>query len=72
MRNWDSLAALGNYLGMADAGKLANGAAAGPEADRILASINSITMALAEKLPPGTAGDLQEALASTKDRKSVV
>jgi tetratricopeptide (TPR) repeat protein len=65
MHNWDSLAALGNYLGMADAGRLADGTTGGVLADRMLASINSSASFLFANLPPGAASDLPELLAST-------
>ncbi len=63
MHSWDSLAALGFYLGMADAGKLADRAASHPGADRMLASITGTASLLAGQFTPGVAGDVPEALA---------
>lgn len=63
--DWDSLAALGNYLGMMDAGRLADGTTGGHGADRMLTLINSSASLLAENFWPGAADCLSKALAST-------
>ncbi len=66
MHDWDSLAALGNYLGMADAGRLADGRAGRPRSGQDAGIDQQQCPAPRRKfVPPGVAGDLPEVLAST-------
>jgi tetratricopeptide (TPR) repeat protein len=65
MHNWDSLAALGFYLGMKDAGQLADRAASYPGAGKMSASMAGAASHLAGQFTPGLAGDVPEALAAT-------
>jgi tetratricopeptide (TPR) repeat protein len=65
MRDWDRVAALGVYLGIADAGKLADRARSTPGADRLLATVDSAAATLGERLPPDEISVLLEALART-------
>lgn len=65
MRDWDSIATLGAYLGIADAGKLADRARSLPGSARLLESIDSSAKLLGEKLPRDEIGVLLETLAQT-------
>jgi tetratricopeptide (TPR) repeat protein len=65
MRSWDSLAALGLYLGMTDAGRLADRSASHPAAGNMLEAIAGVALPISGKLSRGVAGDILEALTET-------
>jgi len=65
MQSWDSLAALGFYLGMKDAGQLADRAASHPGEGKMSASMAGAASHLAGQFTTGVAGDVPEALAAT-------
>ncbi len=65
IRSWDSLAALGFYLGMKDAVRLADHPASYPGAGKMSATIAGAAPDFAGQFTPGVAGDLPEALAAT-------
>jgi tetratricopeptide (TPR) repeat protein len=65
MNNWDSLAALGFYLGMKDAGQLADRAPGHPGAGKMSSSMAGAGSHLAGQFTPEVARDVPEALATT-------
>ncbi|MGA9141050.1 MAG: tetratricopeptide repeat protein [Methanocella sp.] len=65
MHDWDRIAALGTYLGIVDAGKLASRAGSFQGADRLLAASHSAVAALGKSLPPGEINIMLETLAGT-------
>ncbi len=64
-QDWDRLAALGAYLGIADAWKLAEQSASHPGAARLLEAISETALYLAGKFSPDAGRDLLEAMATT-------
>ncbi|OPY26052.1 MAG: Photosystem I assembly protein Ycf3 [Methanocella sp. PtaU1.Bin125] len=65
MRDWDSVAALGAYLGIADAGSLAARGHSCPGSSRLLAAIRSAAGFLGERLSAGEIDLLLHTLAGT-------